>query len=267
MRVGIVQMTSDDDLAANLKKARELVGRAAALGAELVALPENFAYLRREGMPYPCAQGLDGPIVETLRELARTYGIWLLGGTFPETAGDASRVHNSSLLLSPTAEIAAHYRKIHLFDVDLGHTGGGAYRESDSIAPGAEIVVASTPFGPLGLSICYDLRFPELYREMATRGARFIAVPSAFMPQTGKDHWEVLLRARAIENQAFVLAPAQYGAHSPDRSSYGRSLVVDPWGIVIAQAPDGPGVIVADCDLEAQDRVRAAIPALRNRRL
>jgi len=267
VRVGIVQMTSTDDLGANLKAARELVGRAADQRAELVALPENFAYLRREGMPYPCAQGLDGPIVATLRELAREHALWLLGGTFPEATADGARVHNTSLLLSPEGEVAAHYRKIHLFDVDLGHAGGGAYRESDTIASGSEVVVANTPFGPLGLSVCYDLRFPELYREMSRRGARFLAVPSAFMPETGRDHWEVLLRARAIENQAFVLAPAQYGAHSADRSSYGRSLVADPWGTVLATAPDGPGTFVVDCDLASQDRVRAAIPALHNRRL
>jgi predicted amidohydrolase len=267
MRVGVVQMTSTDDLAANLKAASELVGAAAAQGARWVALPENFAYLRREGLRFPCAQGLDGEIVGALRRLAREHGIWLLGGTFPEAIPGDERVYNASLLLTPEGEVAAHYRKIHLFDVDLRADGGDAFQESATIAPGEQVVVADTPFGGVGLSVCYDLRFPELYRRMAERGARWIAVPSAFTPQTGKDHWEVLLRARAIENQAFVLAPAQCGRHSEVRASYGRSLVVDPWGLVLAQAPDRPCALVVDCDPGDQDRIRRAIPSLANRRL
>ncbi|MCZ6463603.1 MAG: carbon-nitrogen hydrolase family protein [Proteobacteria bacterium] len=267
MRVGVVQMTSSDDLAANLKAATELVESAAAQGAELVALPENFAYLRREGLRFPCAQGFDGEIVSVLSGLAREHGIWLLGGTFPEAIPGDERVYNTSPLVSPTGRIAAHYRKMHLFDVDLAAEGGGDYRESDTVAPGEEVVVADTPFGPLGLSICYDLRFPELYRQMADRGARWITVPSAFTPHTGRDHWEVLLRARAIENQAFVLAPAQCGRHGPDRASYGRSLILDPWGLVLAQATDRPGVIVADCRPEDQDRIRRSVPALSHRKL
>jgi predicted amidohydrolase len=267
MRIGVVQMTSTGDLDANLKSTRELVGRAASGGAEFIALPENFAYLRREGESFPCAQGLDGRIVETLRELAREHRAWILGGSFPEAIPGESRVHNTSVLLAPGGEVVAIYRKLHLFDVDLGGGGGGRFRESEHVAAGDQVVVAPTPFGPLGLSICYDLRFPELYRQMIDRGARWIAVPSAFAPHTGKDHWEPLLRARAIENQVFVIAPAQSGRHSPDRSSHGRSLIVDPWGLVLAQAPDGPGVILADCDPEAQDRIREAIPCLQNRRL
>ena len=266
MRVGIVQMTSTDDLDANLKAARELVSAAAADGASLVALPENFAYLRREGTPIPCAQNDDGEVVGTLRDLARQHGLWLVGGTYPEAISGEARVFNTCLLLSPEGEICARYRKIHLFDVDLSGAGG-SYRESQHIAPGDDVVVAPTPFGPLGLSVCYDLRFPELYRRMADRDVRWIAVPSAFTPETGKDHWEVLLRARAIENQAFVLAPAQCGRHSAERASYGRSLVVDPWGLVIARAGDQPGFVLADCDPSHQDEVRRAIPALQNRRL
>jgi predicted amidohydrolase len=267
MLVGVVQLCSDDDLAGNLKRAADRVQVAAERGARLICLPENFAFMRREGSAFPCAQGLDGPIVASLQQLARAHGVWLLGGTFPETIPGEERVHNTSVLLSPDGSIAAAYRKIHLFDVDLGDAGGGAFRESATFAPGREIVVADTPFGGLGLSVCYDVRFPELYREMATRGASFLAVPSAFTPQTGRDHWEVLLRARAIESQAFVLAPAQCGQHGPDRASYGRSMIIDPWGLVIAQAGDRPEVIVAECDLEELDRVREAIPALKNRRL
>ena len=266
MRAGVVQMTSTDDVAANLRSAAALVDQAVAAGAELVALPENFAFLRREGLPVPCAQGLDGEIVGFLRDLARRHRVWLLGGSFPEaTAGE--RVHNTSVLLSPEGELAAVYRKIHLFDVDLRSRGGSEFRESSRVAPGSEVVVAKTPFGGLGLSICYDVRFPELYRAQSAEGVRFLAVPAAFAVETGRDHWEVLLRARAIENLAFVLAPAQVGRHGPERASYGRALIVDPWGLVLARAPDRPCALVAECDLGAQDEARAALPALAHRRL
>ncbi|HEY8495339.1 MAG TPA: carbon-nitrogen hydrolase family protein [Myxococcota bacterium] len=266
MRVAAIQMTSTDDVAANLAAARKFVAEAAGLGATLVALPENFAFLRREGAEIPCAQGLDGEIVTTLRELAAEHRIWLLGGSFPEAAGDG-RIHNTSVAVDPDGRLAAVYRKIHLFDVDLSAQGGAVYRESERIAPGSEVVSVETPFGGIGLSICYDLRFPELYRALAARGVRFLAVPAAFARETGRDHWEVLLRARAIENQAFVVAAAQVGDHGGGRSSYGRTMIVDPWGLVLARAPDVPGPIVAECRLEEQDRIRAALPALRHRRL
>ncbi|UCE88017.1 MAG: carbon-nitrogen hydrolase family protein [Deltaproteobacteria bacterium] len=260
-------MTSTDDLRGNLEQAERLVREAAGRGAQLVCLPENFAFLRREGLPVPCAQDLDGEIISTLRRVARECAIWILGGTFPEAIEGDTRTHNTSVLLTCDGAIAAVYRKLHLFDVDLRERGGGAFRESDAVAPGKDVVVAETPFGVIGLSICYDLRFPELYRAHAERGARWLAVPSAFAVPTGKDHWEVLLRARAIENQAFVLAPAQYGRHNPDRESYGRSLVVDPWGTILAQAPDRPCALVVDCDLDAQDGTRASLPVLAHRRL
>jgi predicted amidohydrolase len=266
MRAAVIQMTSTDDIAANLAATRGLLESAAAQGAELVALPENFAFLRREGLALPCAQGLDGPIVGFLRERARAHGVWLVGGTFPEAAEDG-RVYNTCAVVSPDGELAAVYRKIHLFDVDLRESGGARFEESRAIAPGKDVVLVDTPFGGLGLSVCYDVRFPELYRALAARGARFMAVPSAFARETGKDHWEVLLRARAIENQAFVLAPAQCGVHSPERSSHGRSLIVDPWGLVLAGAGDRPCAVVAECDLAEQDRIRARLPALRHRRL
>ena len=267
MRAGVVQMTSVDDLAANLAAAEDLVREAAQRGAELVALPENFAYLRREGRPIACPQRLDGEVVAALRRWARAHRLWLVGGSFPEEIEGDARVHNTCVACSPDGDVVAVYRKIHLFDVDLRARGGDAYAESSAVAPGEEPVLLDTPFGGVGLSICYDLRFPELYRLLAARGARFLVVPSAFTPQTGKDHWEVLLRARAIENQAFVLAPAQCGRHSETRSTHGRSLVVDPWGVVLAQAADEPAVIVADCSLERQDQVRATLPALEHRRL
>lgn len=267
MLVAAVQVCATDDLQGNLKQTRELVTVAADRGAELVCLPENFAYMRREGSAFPCAQDLDGEIVGGLREMAERHRVWLLGGTFPELIPSDSRVHNTSVLIDPDGVVASVYRKIHLFDVDLGAGGGGAFRESETFAPGREVVVADTPFGRLGMSVCYDVRFPELYLEMANRDVRFVAVPSAFTPQTGRDHWEVLLRARAIETQAFVVAPAQCGQHGPDRASYGRSMIIDPWGLVLAQAADRPEVIVADCDPAQLERVRSAIPSLSNRRL
>lgn len=267
MRVAIVQTCSSDDLAENLERATEGLAEAAGRGASLVALPENFAYMRREGEPFPCAQSPQGEIVSFLREAAARHGVWLIGGTFPEAIPGDTRVYNTSVVVAPDGSEVARYRKIHLFDVDIGDSGEDSYRESAHFAPGEHVVVAKTPFGGIGLSICYDLRFPELYRRHADQGACFVTVPSAFTPQTGRDHWEVLLRARAIEAQAFVIAPAQCGRHSPDRASHGRSLIVDPWGLVLAQAGDRPGVIDAECDLAELERIRQAIPALRNRRL
>jgi predicted amidohydrolase len=267
MRVGIVQMTSTDDLAANLDAASDFVREAAAQGAEFVALPEMFAYLRREGLEFPHAQRVDGEILGQMRALARTLGVRLLAGTIAEQAPGERRVFNTSVLLSPEGEIEGVYRKMHLFDVDLGAAGGGVYRESASIAAGDAVVVAETPHGGVGLSVCYDLRFPELYRRMADRDARFLTVPSAFAVTTGRDHWEVLLRARAIENQAFVIAPAQCGRHSESRESYGRSMIIDPWGRVLARLGHRPGVAVADCDPAVLRQTRESVPALHHRRL
>ena len=267
MRVGVVQLCSTDDLAANLERARAGVSEAAERGARLVALPENFAYMRREGARYPYAQGPDGEILRALSRWAREFGIWLVGGTLPEAIPGDVRVHNTCVVFDPDGREAARYRKIHLFDVLLGADGRDVYRESDFCAPGNDVVVCPTPFGGLGLSICYDVRFPELYRALGARGARWLLVPSAFTRETGKDHWEVLLRARAIENQCFVLAPAQCGYNAPDRASHGRSLVIDPWGLVIAQGGDEPTVLVADCPDARIEQVRRAVPALQHRRL
>ena len=267
MRVAVVQMCSSDDLTANLAEAERCVREAAGRGAEVVALPEMFAFMRREGGAFPCAQGVDGEIVSKVRSWARELGLRILAGSFPERGTDRDRVYNTSVLVSPGGEIEGVYRKMHLFDVDLGEEGGGRFQESASIAPGDEIVVADTPVGGFGLSICYDLRFPELYRAQADRGALFVTVPSAFTPQTGAAHWEVLLRARAIENQVFVIAPAQCGRHGPERRSHGHSLIIDPWGEVLARLEEHPGIAVADCDLAAQRRVRSRLPALDHRRV
>ena len=267
MRVAIVQLCSTDDLTGNLASAEKGVLEAVERGATFVALPENFAFIRREGERFPCAQGPDGAILLALSSWARRHRIWLLGGTFPEAIPGDARVYNTSVMFSPEGIEVARYRKIHLFDVSLGPDGADSYQESMHFAPGDQIAVASTPFGVVGMSICYDLRFPELYRALIDLDAKWIVVPSAFARETGKDHWEVLLRARAIECQAFVVAPAQCGHHSADRASYGRSLIIDPWGLVIAQAGDEPVVLVADCRLEDVDRVRSSIPALTHRRL
>ncbi len=259
-------MCSSDDLSANLQTAERLVAEAVDRGAEWVALPENFPYLRREGTPFPCAQGLGGEIITAAARWAKQHGIWLLAGSFPEATQD-ERVYNTSVMLSPRGEIAAVYRKVHLFDVDLREQGGDVFEESKTIAPGDEPVLAETPFGKVGLSVCYDLRFPELYRGYSAAGARFLTVPSAFAKETGRDHWEVLLRARAIENQCFVLAPAQWGPHNPQRASHGRAMIIDPWGLILGLAPDGVGVVVADCDLAALERIRGGLPSLHHRRL
>ena len=260
-----VQMTSTADTERNLAAAEGLVEEAASRGAALVGLPENFAYLRAEGQPVPEAQALDGPWVGRMSSLARRLKITLLLGSLPERVPGDVRVRNTSVLLGPDGRTLAVYRKIHLFDIDL--PGMEHLKESRSVVPGEEVVLAEAPFGPMGLSICYDLRFPELYRELTRRGARILAVPSAFTERTGKAHWEVLLRARAIENLAYVLAPAQVGTHGPGRASHGQAMIVDPWGAVLAQAPEGEGVALAELDFPRQDRIRRELPALNHARL
>jgi predicted amidohydrolase len=271
VRVAAVQMTSTDDVGRNLATVRRLVRRAADAGARLVGLPENFAFLgsdldHRLSIAEPLdAPGSPGPILGAMADLARDSGVHLLLGGFPEQSAEPGHIHNTSVLLAPSGAVAATYRKIHLFDVDL--PGGAHFRESDAVAAGSEPVVATLPFGLVGLSVCYDLRFPELYRALAARGARVLAVPSAFTAETGKDHWHVLLRARAIENQAFVVAPAQFGAHGGKRASYGHALIVDPWGVVLAECGNHEGVAVADLDLGYQDQVRRSLPCLRHRKI
>jgi predicted amidohydrolase len=271
-----VQMTSGEDVDANLERSRELVGEAANAGALIVGLPENFAYLgSRQDHRLAIAEELPpvgttdhdkfGPILTAMRALALKAGVWLILGGFPEKSRAEGRIHNTSVLIDPDGMIAAIYRKMHLFDVDV--PGGKRFRESESVEPGTDVVVAPTPWGGLGLSICYDLRFPELYRAQAAKGARIVAVPSAFTYETGKDHWHVLLRARAIENQVYVMAPAQFGAHGPTRRSYGHALVVDPWGVVIAECSDQEGFALARLDFGHQDRLREALPVLSHRRI
>jgi len=265
LRAAVAQMTSTADVARNLDTAERLIAEAVAQGARLVGLPENFAFLRSEGQPIPQPQTLDGPWLQRMAAVARQHAILLLLGSLPERVAGDTRVHNTSVLLGPDGRPIAVYRKVHLFDIDL--PGMESLKESKAVLPGRELVLAPTEWGPIGLSICYDLRFPELYRELTRRGAVALAVPSAFTERTGKDHWEVLLRARAIENLAYVLAPAQVGLHGEGRSSHGHAMIVDPWGSVLAQVPGGEGVAVADLDLDRLERLRSELPALRHVRL
>lgn len=259
-RVAAVQMTSTEDVGANLEAAERLVLRAAAAGAKVVALPENFAFLRREGDPVPTAEPLDGPIVRRMASVAKAAGIWLLLGSIPEKRPKAKKIHNTSVLLDPEGDIAAVYRKMHLFDVRL--RGKAVFEESKVVEPGDGPVVAATPLGRFGLSVCYDLRFPELYRRLVLDGAEVLFVPSAFTEYTGSHHWIALLRARAIENQCYVVAPAQTGRHNPKRVSFGHTAILDPWGTVVALLERGAGFAHAEIDFAHLDRVRAGLPCL-----
>jgi predicted amidohydrolase len=260
-----VQMTSTAEVERNLDVAERLVGLAAARGAQLVGLPENFAFLRSEGVPVPEPQALDGPWSRRMADLARRHRVTLLLGSLPERIAGEERVYNTSVLLGPDGATLAVYRKIHLFDIDV--PGLEHLKESRAVRPGETAVVADSPAGRIGLSICYDVRFPELYRRLAAEGARILAVPSAFTERTGKDHWELLLRARAVENLAYVFAPAQTGAHGGGRTSHGHAMIVDPWGAILAQVAEGEGLAVAEIDFERQDRLRRELPALAHRRL
>jgi predicted amidohydrolase len=263
IRVACVQLTSRADKAANLATTERLVARAAATGADLVVLPEKWNAIGNPDVLHAAAEGLeDGESVEAMRSWARTHGITLVGGSITERREGREKLSNTCLVFDPEGELAAVYRKIHLFDVDVG---GLRYRESDAEEPGEEPVVARLEDWPIGLSVCYDVRFPELYRILALEGAELVTVPANFTLYTGKDHWHVLLRARAIENQLFVVAAAQVGETISGKPSYGRSLVVDPWGIVLAQAPDEETVIFADLDRERLREIRRNLPSLANR--
>jgi predicted amidohydrolase len=262
VRAAAVQLNSTNDKARNLGAAERLVRAAAADGAELVALPEKWNLLAGGEELLAGAEPLDGPTLNAARSWARELGIHLLAGSIAEV-GREEKSFNTSVLIGPDGEDLAVYRKIHMFDVEVD---GVSYRESDHEEPGEEIVTASFGGVTIGLSVCYDLRFPELYRILAVRGAGILAVPSAFTRATGRDHWEPLLRARAIENQAFVLAPNQIGEAPPQFNSNGRSMVVDPWGVVLATAPDDECFVAAELDFSAQEGVRETLPSLANRR-
>lgn len=264
MRVAAVQLSSTADSAANLAVADRLTRAAAADGASLIVLPEKWTAMGGDDQLRAAAETLDGPAIQWARATARELGVDLIAGSILERVAGLPKLANTSVHVDPQGELKAVYRKLHMFDVEVG---GRVYRESELEQPGDEIVLSESAEGvELGLSICYDLRFPELYRILAVRGARVLAVPAAFTLATTRDHWEVLLRARAIENQAFVIAANQVGAHPGGHRSGGRSMIVDPWGVVLAQAQDSVGQIIAELDLERQRELRAQLPALANRR-
>lgn len=273
MLVACAQMRSTTDVAANLDQVVQQVRRASALGATLVATPENTTFLGPASQKLRIAEPVNGPTHTALANLAREEKIWLLVGSVAElvdtdsTGKGRDRCYNTSLLYDPGGVLRAAYRKIHLFDVDI--PGGPCFRESAFVVPGSDLVTAETPLGTLGLSICFDVRFPAQYAQLVERGATVLSVPSAFTVPTGKDHWHLLLRARAVESQAYVLAPAQDGPHDQAgpggqalRQSYGHSLIVDPWGCVLADAGEGnpEGLALAELDPGLVARVRAGMP-------
>lgn len=262
-RIAVGQLTSGADVDVNLAACARLCAQAKERGALLLVLPENFAFMGKgDGETQKIMEPLSGPLFTRFRALAREHGLWVSFGGFPEKH-DESRAHNAHVLVDDQGEIRSVYRKIHLFDVEIGVS---QYRESAAINAGKDLVVADSPVGKLGLTVCYDLRFPELYGALRQHGAQVLMVPAAFTLVTGKEHWEVLLRARAIENQCYVAAAAQTGRHNEKRDTFGHALIVDPWGTVVAQCRDGEGVAVADVDAAWIDSVRGRIPVEKHRR-
>ena len=263
MRAAAVQLNSTDDKERNMATADRLMRDAAADGADLIVLPEKFNVLGEHDDYVRGAEPLDGPTITWARDTARELGVDLVAGSIVEKREGREKLGNTSVHVGPDGELKRVYRKIHMFDVVVG---GIEYRESASEDPGDEIVISESADGvPLGLTVCYDLRFPELFRILAIRGARVITLPAAFTKVTGQAHWEILIRARAIENQAFVVAADQIGTHPPDKESFGGSIIVDPWGEVLARAPDEECFIAANLDFARQDEVRDKLPSLANR--
>jgi predicted amidohydrolase len=262
VRAAAVQLNSTDDKDTNLGKADRLTRAAAADGADLIVLPEKFNVLGTVEQQRNGAESLDGPTIRWAREAAAELRVELIAGSIAERREDREKLSNTSVHVGPDGAVKAVYRKIHMFDVEVG---GQVYRESESEEPGGEIVVSDVGGVGLGMTVCYDLRFPELYRILAVRGARVVAIPAAFTKVTGQAHWEILIRARAVENQAFVVAGDQIGRHPPDKESFGGSMIVDPWGEVLARAPDEECFVAAELDLSRQDEVREKLPSLANR--
>jgi predicted amidohydrolase len=264
LRAAIVQLSSNADPAANLAAADRLVRAAAADGAELIVLPEKWTAMGSDDQLRTAAEPLDGPAIRWARSIARDLAVELVAGSIAERVEGQEKLANTCAHVDREGELQGVYRKVHMFDVEVG---GRSYRESELEEPGDEIVLSRTADGvELGLSVCYDLRFPELYRILAVRGALVFPLPAAFTLATTRDHWEILLRARAIENQAFVLAANQIGEHPGGNRSGGRSMIVDPWGLVLAQVPDREGFAIAELDFARQREVRAQLPSLANRR-
>ncbi len=262
LSVALVQLDAGSDPEVNVADAARLADRAAAAGARLVALPEYLQYRGSDDGYRASARSIPGTFTDALAAVARARNAWILAGSLAESSS-TDRPYNTSVLIDPSGAITATYRKIHLFDVAIDN--GPADRESDRVTAGDRAVIADVDGIRLGLSICYDLRFPELYRTLATAGAEILAVPANFLERTGRDHWEVLLRARAIENGAYVIAPAQVGGPA-GVPAHGRSMIIDPWGTVIAQAPDEVAIVQAELDLDRVASIRRQIPVLANRR-
>lgn len=262
--VAAVQMSSGQSVDANLNRAEALLLECIRQGATLIALPENFSFLDREGDKLEAVEDFErGRAIALLRSMAKDHGVVIVGGSVPLQAND--KVTNTCLVFGTDGGVIAHYDKIHLFDIQLDKAHD--FQESRFIAPGREVVTFDALGHTMGLSICYDLRFPELYRMLVERGARVLFVPSAFTWRTGAYHWTALLRARAIENLCYVVAPAQQGQHNPRRESFGHSMIIDPWGQILAQAPDREGIICAELDFEYQDQLRQRLPCLQHKRL
>lgn len=262
-----IQMASSPNVSFNLIEADKLIAEAAHAGAKLVALPENFPLMGEnvtDKIKHREQEG-QGPIQHFLAEVAKKYSIWVVGGTIPLTADADNKVRAACLLYNDQGQQVARYDKIHLFDVDVPDTDE-VYRESDSIEAGQEPLVIDTPFGKIGLAVCYDLRFPELFRNMQTQGVQILIIPSAFTAQTGNAHWEVLLRARAIENLCYVIAPNQGGFHLNGRQTFGHSMIIDPWGVILDCHKNGGGFACADIDIEKLEKIRAKFPVLQHRR-
>jgi len=266
MKVAALQMTSGPDVAANLEQARVLLEEAVERGARLAALPENFAFMGLKDVDKRAVAETEGsgPAQDFLAATARRLQLWIVGGTVPLTAGPDGRVAAACLVYDSDGRRVARYDKIHLFDVDIPGRAE-SYRESAHVAPGSRATVVDTPLGRLGLSVCYDVRFPELYRHLSACGAQLLAIPSAFTGPTGRAHWETLLRARAIENLCYVVAPAQSGFHPGGRETYGDSMIVDFWGRVLQRIPRGRGCAVAEVDIARLSAVRESFPALAHR--
>lgn len=262
-----IQMASGPSVSSNLLEAEKLIAEAVKTGAKLVALPENFAMMGDKEIDKIRIKEVDGtgPIQKFLSSTAKKYGVWLIGGTIPIAGNDDNKVRAACVIYNDLGERAGRYDKIHLFDVNVPGTDE-VYRESDSIERGDQAVVLETPFGKLGIAVCYDLRFPELFRKMAMQGMEILVIPSAFTAKTGSAHWEVLLRARAIENLCYVIAPNQGGFHLNGRKTYGYSMIIDPWGMVLDCYKTGAGFVAADIDLEKLTKVRSAFPVLNHRR-
>ncbi len=264
MIAAVLQMNSGPDRQANWAQAQDLLAQAAARGVGLAVLPEHFGLLLPEGQAPPAPETLAGPTLEFLASQARRHRMWLVGGSLAQR-GARGRLYNTTALLDDQGRLRAHYQKIHLFD--LGLPGQTALTESRFYSPGRRLVVADTPLGRLGLSICFDLRFPELYRRLRLKGAQVLAAPSAFTAATGREHWELLVRTRALENQCYMLAAAQWGQHAPGRASHGQAMIVDPWGRVLAQCPQGVGLACAEIRPQRVDRVRGLLDTMRLARL